>query len=128
MKRIAHRLRRHLALALCALVLVAMFAVIAREWNQSTTSARTRASMLAGHSFRLDKKEVTGDPGYRLLYVSFLSPEGLRASYRLREGKPGFDDLITLAEGQTVRFCERDGWIGLSARHYTLGYVSVCVS
>ncbi|HKP11690.1 MAG TPA: hypothetical protein VJZ91_06250 [Blastocatellia bacterium] len=110
------------------ITLVVALTFLAQQWQESTTAARTRASMLAGHSFKLDKKEVTGEPGYRLLYVSFLSPEGLRASYRLREGKPGFDNLITLTEGQTVRFCERGGWIGLSARHYTLGYVSVCVS
>jgi hypothetical protein len=112
--------------ALCLLVIFAAVAVLAREWHQSTSSAQTRAAILTGHTFVLDKKEVTGDAGNRLLYVSFLSLEGLRASYRLREGKPGFDQLSVLSPGQSVRFCERDGWIGLSARHYTMAYVTVC--
>lgn len=123
-------MKRHLcnrlAPALFVLAFLAAFAVLAIEWRQSTTAARTRAAMLTGHTFVLDKKEMTGDPGNRLLYVSFLSPEGLRASYRLREGKPGFDQLSELARGQSVRFCERSGWMGLSARHYTMSYVRVC--
>lgn len=112
--------------AFCLLVILTAFAILAREWRQSTSAARRRAAMLTGHTFVLDRKDVTGDPGYRLLYVSFLSPEGRRASYRLREGTPGFDQLSELSLGQSVRFCAQTGWLGLSARHYTMSYVTVC--
>src|SRR5205085_3787494 len=108
------RLLEKLPPALCLLVILAAFAVLSYQWQQSTLAARTRAAMLTGHTFVLDKKEVTGGPGDRLLHVSFLSPEGLRASYRLREGKPGFDQLSVLSQGQSVRFCEQSGWLGLS--------------